>query len=221
MKAKLVLFFLLINCSLAYSQIVKSIGIKTGVSLSNQDWLHTAFYDRNFEVLPGVYGAITADIVSKEFWELSLDLGYYQSRSKNVRNKYSLNTQETNYDINFRFDFITISPILRFKTKLKAFTPYIFTGPRMDYYIPELNNDNIIYFKEDINKPIFGFTIGEGLAYGFKNISIFAEYQFFYSFTYLIDQPALFATSTISRDRVKFNSHIINLGIKYHFKNKD
>jgi len=218
MKTKLILFVLLISSSVSYTQIVKSIGIKSGVTFSNQDWLHSVFYNRNFEVVPGFYGAITADIVSKKFWELYIDLGYYQSCTKNVLNEYSLNTTEMTPDIKYRFDFITVSPAFRLKTQIKAFTPYIFAGPRMDYYIAELNNDNAIFFKDDINKAIFGFTIGEGLAYRFKNISISAEYQFLYCFSYLLDKPAVYATSTIERDQIKFKTHIISLGIKYHFK---
>ena len=208
----------MISSILSYTQIVKSIGIKSGVTLSNHDWLHSVFYNRNFEVVPGFYGAITTDIVSKEFWEIYVDLGYYQSCTKNVLNEYSMNTTEMTPAINYRFDFITISPVFRLKTHLKAFTPYIFAGPRMDYYLAEFNNDNALFFKNDINKAIFGFTIGEGLAYRIKNISVFAEYQFFYCFSYMIDKPAEFATSTIERDQVKFNTHIISAGFKYHFK---
>jgi hypothetical protein len=218
MKTKLIILLLIVSSSLSYSQIIKGIGIKSGISLSNQDWVHSIYsYNRNFNLMPGIYEAITVDFISKKHWELSAEIGYYQSNSKNELNIYSINISEVAPGDNLCFGFISFSSVLKLKTQLKSFTPYLLLAPRLDCYTADFSNDNANYFKNDIQKSIWGFTIGEGVAYKIKNFSLFAEYQFLYSFNYLIDQPAVFQTALLERDRVKTNTHLISIGLKYHF----
>jgi hypothetical protein len=63
MKPKIILVsILLLSCSISYSQIVKSIGIKSGITLSNQSWEDTHLSnDHVFNASPGFYEAITFD----------------------------------------------------------------------------------------------------------------------------------------------------------------
>ena len=220
MKPKIILVsLLLLSCSISYSQIVKSIGIKSGITLSNQSWENTQFsYDYNFVTRPGLYEAITLDFIEKEFWQLSLDLGIYQSVSKLEVNPFGGNTMEVHPEFNFKFGFITASPVLKLKIPIKSFTPYLIIAPRIDYFVSDLGNKGDKYFGFDINKPSFGFSIGEGVEYKLNKFSLFVEYQFFYSFNYLYDQPAYYPSYQVINDRMKTNSHIISLGLKYYFK---
>ena len=218
MKIKLIILLMLISTGLSYSQIIKGIGIKSGFTLSNQYWEDTKFsYDYNFVTTPGYYEAITIDFISKEYWELSADLGIYQSGSKSEISPFSGFTYETLKDFNFKFGFITLSPVAKFKIPINSFTPYLLVAPRFDYYNADVSNKFANSFQSTIRKPIWGFTVGEGVAYKIKNFSLFAEYQFFYSFNYLMDEPATYPNYYVTRDKVKTNTHVISLGLKYHF----
>lgn len=214
----IIMFFI---SSFSYSQIIKSIGFKSGLALSNQKWEYSTFTNELItNQLTCTYNVITIDFIKKQNWDLALDLGFYQNGSIINENPYYFidNTREYIGDIKHRFGFLTFSPILRFKTQIKSFTPYIQFGPRFDFYTSFFSNDYADYFNNEINKTQYGFHIGEGVAYNLNNFSVFAEYQFFYSFTKLIDKPALLPSQFISRDIVKINTHIISLGIKYYFK---
>lgn len=220
----IVLIIMFFISSFSYSQIIKSIGFKSGLALSNQKWEYS-FMNNEIIIkqLAGAYNVITLDFIKKQHIDLALDLGFYQSGSIKDKNPYFYleNTKEFAGEVKYRFGFFTFSPILRFKTQIKSFTPYIQFGPRFDYYTPFFSNDNTDYLKDDINKSQFGFHIGEGLAYNFKNFSILAEYQFFFNFNKLLDKPAIYPTETFKRELIKINTHIISLGIKYYFKKEE
>ena len=222
MKPKIILVsLLLLSSSISYSQIVKSIGIKSGITLSNQSWEDTHLSnDHVFNASTGFYEAITFDFIDKEYWQISADLGIYQSASKSEMSPFPSYTFENNPTFDFRFGFITLSPAIKLKIPIKSFTPYILFAPRLDYYYSKLSNMYVTYLNFEVNKLIYGFTIGEGVAYNIKNISIFAEYQFLYSFNNLMDKSFFYQNSyrDSSNDRVKTNTHVISLGIKYHFK---
>lgn len=210
--------------SISHSQIIKSIGIKSGISFSNQSWEDTHLSnDYIFNASPGLYEAITFDFIDKEYWQLSADLGIYQSASKSEISSFPSYTIESYHSFNFKFGFITFNPVFKFKIPLKSFTAYALLAPRLDYYSSKFSNSQIDALYMETNKLIYGFNIGEGLAFNIKNISIFAEYQFFYSFNNLIDKSFFYQNSygDSSIDKVKTNTHVISLGIKYNFKKTD
>ncbi len=221
MKSKLFFLCTFLICSnYSYSQIIKSIGLKSGISLSNQKWEFSFINNETIiNQLAGIYNVITIDFIKKQNWDLAADFGFYQSCSKIDANPYLFyeNTKEFQGNFKQRFGFLTFSPILRFKTQIKSFTPYIQFGPRFDYYTSLFSNENADSWKNEINKTQYGFHIGEGAAYNFKNFSILAEYQFFFNFNKLFDKPTIYPTETFKREIIKTNSHIISLGLKYHF----
>lgn len=225
MKKKIIILILIFSSfSFVKGQIIKSIGIKSGISLSNQSWEDTHLSnDYVFNASPGLYEAITFDFIDKEYWQLSADLGIYQNASKSEISPFPSYTHEVMGAFNFTFGFITVSPVIKLKIPIKSFTPYLLLAPRLDYYYSKFSNNETNYFNIEVNKLIYGFNIGEGLAFNIKNISIFAEYQFFYSFNSLMDKSFFYENSygDSSNDRVKTNTHVISLGIKYNFKKTD
>jgi hypothetical protein len=222
MKTKLIIVLLLISSNLSYAQIVKSIGIKSGITLSNQNWkvIELGPY-YNFESSSGYYEALSLAFIDKEYWEVAAEVGLYQSNSKAVINPFvNYEPYDTKYGgMDFKFGFLSISPVYKFKIPIKSFTPYVLLAPRMDYYFSALSNTLGNAYKSDIRKPIWGFSIGEGISYRLNNISFLAEYQFFYSFNPLIDHPSYDPHYSI-QDIIQSNTHIISLGIKYHFIKK-
>lgn len=225
MKKKIIIILLIFSISpFVNAQIIKSIGIKSGISFSNQSWEDTHLSnDYIFNASPGLYEAITFDFIDKEYWQLSADLGIYQSASKSEISSFPSYTIESYHSFDFKFGFITFNPAFKFKIPLKSFTAYALLAPRLDYYSSKFSNSQIDALYMETNKLIYGFNIGEGLAFNIKNISIFAEYQFFYSFNNLIDKSFFYQNSygDSSNDRVKTNTHVISLGIKYRFKKTD
>ena len=232
MKTKLIMLLFLVN-SLSFSQTISSIGFKCGVSISNQYWEYVQLsYLENFNIKTGYYGVLTADFLNKEYWAIMADVGFYQSNNTTTYNPYTFYKQSEQPTLfNFKFSFLTFSPSLKVKVPIKYFTPYIFIGPRIDYYSTKYSNSSYFYpnssysgtdtyFSDQITKkPIYGFNVGEGISYQFKRFSILAEYKFMYSFTYIIDNPA-YDTYYYSSNRVKTNAHIISLGLKYNFTKK-
>jgi len=226
MKIKLVILLIVISSSLSYSQILNSIGFKSGVSLSNHNWNDT-FWDPyfNFTPIPSFYGVISAEFVNKEHWNIMTDLGIYQSGSKVDFNPYSFSyypLEEIPGNFKFTFGFITFSPVIKLKTQINRFTPYVLIGPRVDYYYTKLNkNEMNLYFDDITHKPIWGFNAGEGICYTIKRFSIIMEYKFLYSFTNLIDRPAAYHLQSITTDILKTTTHVISIGLKYHFNKKE
>lgn len=221
MKKKIIMLsLLLISSSISYSQIIKSIGVKSGITLSNQSWEDTRLSnDYVFNASPGIYEALSLDFMDKKYLQLSADIGLYQSASKSELSPFPSFTNEMMGEFNFKFGFITVSPVIKLKIPIKLFTPYVLFAPRLDYYYSKFSNKEVNYFNLEVNKLIYGFNIGEGVACNFKNISIFAEYQFFYSFNNIMDKSFFYSTDygDSNNDRVKTNTHVISLGIKYHF----
>ena len=72
-------------------------------------------------------------------------------------------------------------------------------------------------------KPIWGFNVGEGVSYKINDISISLEYQFLYSYNYVIDKPiddpSIALYYNLTRETLRTYTHVISLGLKYHFNN--
>ncbi|MFZ4398664.1 MAG: outer membrane protein [Bacteroidales bacterium] len=220
MKIKLLLFFIMICSGISYAQIVKNIGIKSGITFSNQYWEKTqisTFF--MFETSAAMYEAITLDFIDKQYWELSSDFGCYQSGVKTKLNPFiNYNPPELHMtEDKFKYGFISISPVIKFKIPVNSFTPYILLAPRMDYYYSALGDK--VNNESDVIKPIWGFTVGEGVEYRKENISIFAEYQFMYCFNNFIEQIVSYPFNN-ETETIKINTHVISLGVKYHFTKK-
>jgi len=182
-------------------------------------------YYYKFTTTPGLYGVITTDIISKEFWDVAADLGFYKSSNQTSINPYNFNTNDYPANMLLSFGVLTFSPYFKLKIPVKSFTPYIFIGPRIDYYYSKLSSDDANSFNDQITKkPLLGFNVGEGIAYKINRLSIFAEYQYMFSFNYLIDIPGYTASDpkygfyTVNPQRLKINTHVVTLGFKYYFK---
>ena len=219
MKIKLILLLLILSSSLTHSQIVKSIGFKGGISFSTQDWKYEELsYELYFNTKAGYYGVFTLDFINKEYWDLMLDFGLYQSNNTTEVNHliYFSSESQPNFDISY--GFYTINPSFKLKFPVKKLTPYIFLGPRFDYYNENFNKKGTYtYFADNIiKKSIWGFNVGEGFCYRIKRFSIIAEYKFMYSFTYIVDEPSYFKY-LFDRNTLKIYTHVVSLGLKYHF----
>ena len=167
----------------------------------------------------GYYGVLTADFINKEYWDLMLDFGFYQSNNTTDLNQYNYFLVHESYPTsNLSIGFYTISPSFKLIFPVKKLTPYIFLGPRLDYYNEKFNNiRSDIYFEDKITKKtIWGFNVGEGFCYRIKRFSIIAEYKFMYSFTYLFDMPSSY-NDYHARNTLKTYTHVVSLGLKYHF----
>ncbi len=218
MKKKIIILILIFSSfSFVKGQIIKSIGIKSGISLSNQSWDYSPYYQiLSIKSSVGLYEVLTADFIIKKHWDLSADFGIYKSRGKSLNDE--MHTHEVNYFTN-KLSFLTFSPNIKLKTDFYHFTPYITIGPRIDYFIKELSEVNVS--DKTVLKPLqFGFNTGIGINYLINKIALIAEYQYLYNFTNIIDQAALIPVTedNITQDVVKINNHIISLGVKYYFK---
>jgi hypothetical protein len=77
MKRTLILLFTLATTSLANGQVLKSIGIKAGVSVANQTWRYkTNDLTLNKDNRTGFYSAVTLEFLKSKYLSLTTDFGY-------------------------------------------------------------------------------------------------------------------------------------------------
>lgn len=214
-KIKLVLFLALIS-TLAQGQLFHNVGIKSGVSIANQERTNKS---NNFRYKPdyhtGLYVGLYTEVFRKKVFSLALDLGYMQ---KGYQDDFAITdefnpegTGETKTVVS-RFDFLSLSPTAKFRLQKKHFATYLFAGPRFDYYLGYYTNDQYDSEPSDINAMTFGVSYGIGLEYLCDRLVFSVESQHQPDLTKLIDSPASINNSGLN---VINRAFAVTLGIKY------
>ncbi len=200
-----------------HSQNTNSIGIKSGLTFATQDWKYNYNIKQDIRYKTGLFEALTFDFFNGKHFSLITDLSYTQKGFKEIVLLVNPNNPEVilGYStINTRFDFITLSPMLKFRMDYKSFSPYIIVGPRVDYYI---SYNSVIDFSAIVNKfnnPVFGLTTGIGVEYKKNKIGIIIEGQYLSDFTYLYQMINLNSILT----SIENKAYVLTLGVRYYFK---
>ncbi len=111
-----------------------------------------------------------------------------------------------------RFDFLTFSPTTKFRLQKKHFAPYLFAGPRLDYYLGYYTNNQFDSEPSDINTLTFGVSYGIGLEYLCDQLVFSFETQHQPDLTRLIDTPTSANNSGLN---VINQAFAVTLGVKY------
>lgn len=216
--SKIVLTLLtLLSIRVLNGQVIQSIGIKSGLCISNQEW-HIKSLNKTLETenRTGFYSAVTLDFFKSKYFNFTTDIGYIQkgSQKKIPYTTVSMPEGDGTYVTNqTQFNYFILSPIFKIKYETKHIIPYAILGGKLDYQLSYQSDMNLQYNDRNLNKAIWGLTSGAGVAYRIKSMGINAEFQHYYDFTKLIDTPS---TPTNAGLSILNRAYIINLGIQYY-----
>ena len=168
MKKKIGFIVFSLSVSFAQGQILKSIGIKSGLSISTQIWNISGLRIKS-EYKTGYSGGLSFDFFQNKYWSLCSDLLYIQKGSKTIFITPAGNEWTV---VDGKFNFISFSPQFKGKFEMKRFFPYLFIGPRIEYCRDEIFS-NIIY----------GFNYGVGIEFRNNSIGASLDFQHQYDLT--------------------------------------
>ncbi|WP_417612931.1 outer membrane beta-barrel protein [Owenweeksia hongkongensis] len=217
MQKRLIIASLLVFTTIySKAQFSNNVGIKSGVSIANQDWdYESSNFDLEPEFRTGFYLGMSYEMLKGKYFSLMADLGYVQ---KGMQTEVEIATT-ANPDgtgemktIDNRYDFISFQPVAKFRLPGKHIEPYLFAGPRTDFYVGFSTNDEFGIELDDVPPVTFGASYGVGLDYAFSKFIITLEGQHQPDFTYLWEQSASFGQSALT---VKNQAFLVTLSFKY------
>jgi hypothetical protein len=193
-KRYLYLCLCLLFPALSHGQLIKSLAVKAGGSIANQDWryLNAQVSDSKHYNKTGAFGALELEFLKGKTLGLGAEFSYCQ---KGFREKITFVTSDgdphgTLKMFNFNYNYFSFSPFLTFNHETSNWSTYLGIGPRIDFF----TNTTIDGHKSNnqhANATIFGATASGGLAYKVGNMSLFTELKFLYDAGYAIDNGNL------------------------------
>ncbi len=203
------------------AQILRNVGIKTGISISKQNWTDKSSevtLDKDYRT--GLNFALNLEWFNNEYITLITDIGYVQKGFKEDIMMTSIDNPESGPLKTFktRFDYLYFSPQLKIRKEFNNIIPYIFFGPGIDYQLSYKSDFDMSAIEKDFEEIIFGLNYGLGITYRINKIGISLEFANLYDLTDIINtQP----TQNSSGLKIKNNAFIIDLGINYYLKQKE
>ncbi len=223
MKKTLFLTFLIILFIIqkTNAQVIRSVGIKSGISLSKQTWTYKII-DKKLKKdnRIGLNLALNFEWFNNDYFTLITDIGYIQKGCKEEIMMTTVDNPESGPLKTFdtRFDYLYFSPQLKFRKEFARIVPYVFVGPRIDYQLSYKSDFDYSVIENNFEKIILGLNYGLGVEYLIKGIGLNVEFHHFYDFTDIMNTDQ---TQTNTGGKIKNNALTINLGIKYYLKQKD
>ena len=218
MKKIFLTIYLILNFMFGHSQIIKSIGIKSGMTYTTQDWVYQSInVQRDIKYKTGFYEAMTLELFNNKYLSLVTDLSYAQKGYKETATFRNINNPAViigylNYDT--RFDFLSLSPMLKARTNIRSFSPYVMIGPRIDYCISYKSINDFSSIVSGSNKPVYGLSSVVGVEFKKNKIGILAEGHYLLDFSHFYDTKP---TGGITHITIDNKAYILTLGFKYYF----
>ena len=207
-----ILFALIIGTMDVHCQFIESVGLKAGISLSNQSYRFTPLdYSLETDLIIGPGIAVFMESFSKEHLSFQLDLEYAAKGSKTNTQSITVNHLENDRiivnkgDLTVsKFHYISLSPMARYRIGNESIKPYALLGPRLDFLMKYKTDSD--YPLEEQNSIILGLSGGVGVEFNLNILGVFLEVQF---------QPDL--SPVTNQDPLLINNNILffTLGIRY------
>ena len=176
-KIVIIIFFTVSVCA---GQLYKGLGIKVGVSSSNQDWNYTDNYaDIEGSNVKGFYFGIFVEGLNYDFFSSILEISYIQKGFTTNFTKTVVSPDLQGYiDLGSptnKFEFISLAYLIKLKYENNIIVPYILFGPRIDFQISEsIEFDN---HSDQFRHTTWGYSIGIGFLYNrLEKIDILIEF---------------------------------------------
>lgn len=210
------LFIFSVSCYNSNAQIVKSLSFKEGMSFANQNWnfKHINVSNKR-ETLQGAFSGIEIEFLRGKFLSFSTEFSYCKKGHKVSIPFTNSDMPDGNGElipVKFRFNYMSFSPQLSTRYKMKKWTSYVSLGPRIDQlywsFVDQSNLDNSDRQTIVSNKTMFGMNVSTGLEYTLHRKSIFIEAKYLHDFTKAIDNANL---------SVKNRAFVVCLGLRFNF----
>jgi hypothetical protein len=195
----------------AHGQLIKSLGIKAGLSVSNQTHQFTPIdYTLDTEPFLAPTVALFMEAFRGESFTLQADLSYVCRGSSTSTHSITINHLDQDRiivnqgdPVTSRFHYLSLAALVRVRTDLKRMVPYALAGPRLDMLLSYDTGSD--YPLEQQNRMILGLSIGVGFEFRLDRTALFTEVQY---------QPDLSPVTNREPLLINNNSLIITLGIR-------
>lgn len=202
-------------------QIVKSLGINSGVSISNQEWVYKSI-NRSLETntIIGGYVSLYLEFLTTKHFSIRSEIGFCQKgNAQKVLLTTAENPEPSDEEIfKTRFNYFQFSPIFRLRKEFSHFIPSLLLGMRLDYKLSYTSDFDFTPIENNFEKTIYGISAGVGFEYKMNSLGFLSELQYQHDLSKLMDVEP-FENNT---GREVTNSAIsISLGVKYYFSKKE
>jgi len=141
------------------AQILRDVGIKTGISISKQNWTYKSgemTLEKDYRT--GLNFALNLEWFNNDYITLITDIGYIQKGFKEEIMMTSIDNPESGPLKTFktRFDYLYFSPQLKIRKEFNKIIPYVFFGPRIDYQLSYKSDFDLSAIEKDFEEIIFG-----------------------------------------------------------------
>jgi len=209
--------FISLNACIEAQQL-RSLGLKTGISISNQHVLFT-LPDRDYrmetQILAGPSASFFVEFAKGERWSLETDLSYSSKGSSTTTESITVYHLENNRITenegeltSTRMHYLSLAPQLRYRFPGNKLRPYLLLGPRIDLLMGYSNDSG--YPLDEQNKIIPGISTGAGLELQAGRLGLFLEGL------YLLDALPLTQDDPV---HIRNRGGQVNLGIRLYRPN--
>ncbi len=217
----LVCLGILFGAFVANAQFFSSVGFKSGATFSNQNWKYITDYSLDTEVRTSFQWAFMADAFSSKYFALNLEFGRIEKGMTDDPPFNLFKTTTTYYSPpayqDYRYDYVYLSTLAKFKYPLGNFTPYGLIGPRLDYMTQKIIPYDAVD-ANDINDVILGLNFGLGVSYKIKRISFCIEAEQQWDLSKFANEGKTLTNKTAD---VKNTALLLSFGISYHLHQKE
>lgn len=219
MKKIIVVFVMMLTgIALLEAQVVKSIALKPGIVWANQKWEWINIQDiAEYKYKTGLHMGVNLEFLQHKFLSIIAEGGYIE---KGMVQEIELTTPEMpegsgeikTFKTSFRYAYL--SPMLKARIEFRNFVPYVFVGPRVDFYLSYKSDLNFDELEEEMNKTIFGMIYGLGLEYMLGPVGIALIYSQQLDFMPAMENEP---PHGFGLEKITNNAFILDLGVKYYF----
>lgn len=187
MNKYFIIFVILIH-SLSHAQFIDGYGVKIGGTLANQDWQRkNATVDFNPDSRFGMNAGIFMEFLNLPLLRMVTELNYEQ---KGMKLEFPLTTIEdpdgssgkTKSILN-RVDYLSLAVKAKLKSKAPLLSPYVFAGPRVDFYLNKNVDKNFKSFYDEFKKQVYGLSAGVGAEFNTLPVDLLLELQYNHDLT--------------------------------------
>jgi len=220
---KVIIVFSLVFFYAVYmeAQVVKSIAVTPGIVWANQEWEWLNIQSQTeYNYKTGLHLGVNTEFLQHKYISILAEAGYVE---KGMRQTFELTNPDspegTGETKTFKttFKYAYISPMLKARFELGNIVPYIFIGPRADFYLSYKSDLNYDELKDKLNKTVFGMIYGLGIEYMFGPLGIALIYSQQLDFMPALENEP---PHGFGLEKITNNAFILDLGIKYYFVKK-
>ncbi len=197
----------------------QTIKLQGGTSISKLNWELKGINVDPFyhETLIDYSIFVGLDFFEEQYFNLSSSIGMIRKGGKSEFPLFDENLELIGQIMQKPFlDYLSINTTIDLKYELiKAISPFLSFGPRLDYLINSSNHFDSLKDINELKKYTFGLIIGVGLRYDLSKFHLGLRSDYYYDFTKIADWT--FDNTGIGGE-VTANTYTINLTLGYRLR---